>query len=201
MIYEVLVTAGQMSQTFTGSVVSASTGVETRIQVTTEEWRFLMEHSPLTKQLNIISIGDDVSGEGTIYQPGKDPFPTECLADFSKVCSFLGKWEFVWGIRNNFLKCVYQDSLDYIYGMEFNKNLGRDVVIRHPKEGTVFTLSPCETIYQVVPKEVWEPVTEQARRMKITVGIPSHWLTRRVVQGKDKLFEYVPLAPEVIKTF
>lgn len=113
----------------------------------------------------------------------------EHLLEFTYALTLLNTTSFICDGRLHGLNIFKNNSTEYIYTFEYNKRLSRYTVLKHPKIGEAFYLSPDETTYVAVPHEEYIKVVEQSKRLGTNVGIPPLWLKRNVVDGQ---FVYTP---------
>ncbi len=113
----------------------------------------------------------------------------EHLLEFTYALTLLNTTSFICDGRLHGLNIFKNNSTEYIYTFEYNKRLSRYTVLKHPKVGETFYLSPDETTYVAVPHEEYLKVVEQSKRLGTNAGIPPLWLKRNVVDGD---FVYTP---------
>lgn len=178
MIYDVLLK--DLTAQFVGSVSISDAVIRTRVKV--KEFDFVFEQHKEQKSVHLISVRDnceDVSeNEKSYYRTGFDNFPEDCVTELAYVLRVLSVSEFIWDEQLHRLNIFTQNNPDYIYTMEYVPALKRRTVISNPISGDVFIRNADEVSYDVVPREVWSPVYEQAKRLMTAACIPNTWLTR-----------------------
>lgn len=185
MIYDALLK--ELTADFIGSVSISDVVIRTRVKV--KEFDFVFEQHKEQKSVHLISVRDNCEdvpeNEKSYYSTGFDNFPEDCVTELAYVLRVLGVSEFIWGEQLHRVNIFTNNNPDYIYSTEYVKSLNRRMVIANPVSGDVFIRNADEVSYDVVPRETWSPVYEQAKRLMTAACIPDTWLTRVLTDNTE----------------